>query len=278
MLTSISKIISNGKPPFESNDPFVLLEARAPLKEVVVDTHGIGITEMINDWGVTINTFFDNGYTLEDMCDAFGDRLNDKEGIDVLCALGMHQDHFRRLPEYAQVGIAQSRLGYVPMDMVKRFGYVYHSPLTEDGWTLPELASVGITFPIAVQGGLQHQTQWEELKQTATDQRQIIQFGATAERLNKLLPSLYSQQLAVHEQYTPVGGPLYATPNVRGSSNVSVHSSSSSSQQPPTSSRGFHRCPQTPPSAISQHKSNAPRLVPRKKKVPMMLVPVAGYE
>lgn len=192
MLASVAgiKASTSGVAPHEmGDDPFVLIRSRVPLKEVLVEKHGYDITELINDHGVTINDFFGNGYTMAEMCDAFSSRMNKQDGLNVLTGLGMHEGHFRSVPEMAQLNIVQKVLGYKPKDMIERFGYVYRSPVTEGGWTLPELLMVGLKLPDVMRAGLRFDVQWNELKSTAATQQQWEQFGETPEIVASLLPA-----------------------------------------------------------------------------------------
>jgi hypothetical protein len=80
VMRYVSKLIDSNKPDKEaSGDPFTLLQARIPLRDLV-GKHGYDITELINDHGVTVNDFFRSGYTLGEMCDAFSSRMNPREG------------------------------------------------------------------------------------------------------------------------------------------------------------------------------------------------------
>ena len=218
ILSSVSQLVAASAPVEESNDPFVLLRARVPLTRVMVEKHAIGIAELINDHGVTINDFFGNGYTIGDMCDAFPTRMNTETGLDVLGSLGMHEEHFRRLPQLSQIGLVRDRLGYVPADMVRRFGYQYANP-SSGGWTLSELVSVGLDMPLVMEAGLVRRNQWEELKQTGTP-AELALFGATPALVSSLAapvvdpPPAAAASMQAPVQQQPVWSPVMAPQKV----------------------------------------------------------------
>ncbi len=208
VLSSVSQMVAASAPVEESTDPFVLLKAQVPLTSIMVGKHAIGIAELINDHGVTINDFFANGYTIGDMCDAFPTRMNPQggSGLDVLSNLGMHEEHFRRFPQLSQIGIVRDRLGYVPADMVRRFGYQYANP-SAGGWTLSELVSVGLTMPLVIEAGLTHRNQWEELKQTGTA-AELALFGAAPSLIAALTVAAQQQPQPQQQTLVPAVQPL----------------------------------------------------------------------
>lgn len=207
VLSGVSQMVAASAPVEESTDPFVLLKAQVPLASIMVGKHAIGIAELINDHGVTINDFFGNGYTIGDMCDAFPTRMNPQGGLDVLSNLGMHEEHFRRFPQLSQIGIVKDRLGYTPADMVRRFGYQYKSPVTQGGWTLSELVSVGLTMPLVIEAGMTHRNQWEELKQTGTP-AELALFGATPALIAALAVSAPAPLPPLVQAATPTPIPI----------------------------------------------------------------------
>lgn len=63
LLESISRAMEAGKPDEKSSNPMVQLKAGVSLQEIV--HRGNDITEFINDYGATINDFFSQGWTLD---------------------------------------------------------------------------------------------------------------------------------------------------------------------------------------------------------------------
>lgn len=286
LLSKVSVLMASGGPVEDSSDPFVLLGARVPLKEVMVGRHAIGITELINDHGVTINDFFCNGYSIGDMCEAFPARMTRENGLDVLGNLGMHEEHFRRLPELAQIGIARDKLGYSPSDMVRRFGLEYKSPKTEDGWTLAELVRVGMDMPLIMEAGLKHRHEWEELKQTGTAQ-EVALFKATPALVSSLVIAVVHPPLplAVQEQpqqqqqqYQSARNLLYSAPAMQKQPPVVVVAAAAAAAKMPREQQATVATPAVkmaiaepvliPPQILAQAKKQqqytGPRLLPKK--------------
>lgn len=212
VMRTVSKISSASVPDHDSNDPFTLLKARVPLADVV-NKRGFDITELINDYGVTINDFFGNGYAMSEMCDAFSSRMNSTEGMDVLYHLGISAEHFRLLPQYVQVDVLRKKLGYEAR-MLPQLGYTF----TAGAWTLPQMLSVGLTMPLVTQCGLQFRNDWEQLKAGATPE-QLHQFGwckpledALIDGVIPSIPSYPQQQQQQSMESNMTTGGLVAIP------------------------------------------------------------------
>lgn len=194
-------IFSRTGAPVESLPPRELLANKVPLADLV-NKYGYDITELINDHELTINDFFEHEYTVGEMIDAFSSRMNAKEGLDVLSALGIQAEHFRCVPELVMADLMRKKIGYKPSDLVDRFHFQYKSPVThpEEAWTLQEMIDAGLTFEDVMRAGMQCEVQWNELKQTAAPlvlPRLEKQFGITPELVkNQLIPEAVSAQMA----------------------------------------------------------------------------------
>jgi len=171
VLDKIGSLADRNKPDTQARNPFVLLDQRIPLTELVTE-HGMDITELINDHGLNVNDFFLRGYTMAHMCEAFGSRMNKKDGLRVLCALGMSPDHFAKVPQYVQEPVLREKLGYEPSWLLS-LGYAFEP--NKD--TLPQLLQLGMSMPLVMKAGLRTKSQWEFLKNTAITPQQIAQFG-----------------------------------------------------------------------------------------------------
>lgn len=189
-MRTVTRLSETFKPDSESSDPFTLLAARVPLVDIR-DKHGMDITEMINDYGVTINDFFKHGYALGDMCDAFSSRMNTQEGMDVLYFLGIGSEHFRVCPELVQPQVIRTKLGYVPQHLLQ-LGFQFDSNFR---WTIPEMVRVGLTMPILMEAGLTLAADWAQIKATATLPGQLTEFGVTrALEAQLVAPAVQLQQ------------------------------------------------------------------------------------
>ncbi len=160
-----------------------LLASGVPLASFI-DNHGLDITELVNDHQVTIVDFLDNEHTIAEMCDAFPSRMNAKDGSQVLCALGVTDEFFRDVPDMMNIPLLQTRLGYTPEWLPAMFGYRF----TPGKWTLPQMNYVGLSMPLVMQSGMTYQSEWAALKQSATSERDLQNFGWTPQLEAQLLP------------------------------------------------------------------------------------------
>lgn len=187
--------------PVESLPPRELLAQKIPLADVV-GKYGYDITELINDHELDINDFFEHGYTVGEMMDAFSSRMNQKDGLNVLSALGIQAEHFRCVPDLVMADAMKKKIGYKPSDLVDRFHFQYKSPVThpDEAWTLQEMIDAGLTFEDVRRAGLQCEVQWKELKQTVAPlslSRLEKQFGITPELVQlHLVPEAVTAQMA----------------------------------------------------------------------------------
>ncbi len=167
-------------PDDESSDPFALLEARVPLKTLVTK-HGFDITELINDHGVTIADIFrtchpeDRMYTMSEMCDAFGSRMNRDEGMRVLYYLGMTDRYLTERPEQSQVDVMREKLGFSLQSLVSDLGYHFEPGV----WTLGQMVDMGMTMDWVMKQGMRTWDEWDELRQTARNANDITRFAVT---------------------------------------------------------------------------------------------------
>jgi hypothetical protein len=180
-LETIGRLVDRNKPDTQSRDPRVLLDQRIPLTQLV-NVHGMDITELINDHGINLNDFFERGYTMTHMCDAFSSRLNKKDGLAVLYALGMSVDHFTMVPQYTQEEVMREKLGYDPSWLLK-FGYRFDP----NKHTLTQLVGLGLTMPMVMNAGLRTKSQWEHLKRTGASRNELAKFGCTPQLEAELL-------------------------------------------------------------------------------------------
>jgi hypothetical protein len=176
VLRIAGRVTEASIPDEESGDPYALLRAKVPL-ETLVAKHGFDITELINDHGVTIADFFENGYTIGEMCNAFGSRMNRAEGMNVLYYLGMTDEFITALPQLSQVETMKSRLGFTPDALVKQLGYSFKPG--PRAWTLPQMLDVGLTMPMVMEQGMRTLQEWQELKATARTNDDLRRFGVT---------------------------------------------------------------------------------------------------
>lgn len=205
VTTAFSKhvvpLFSRTGAPLESLPPRELLAKKVPLADLV-SRYGYDITELINDHQLTINDFFEHEYTIGEMIDAFSSRMNAREGLDVLSALGIQAEHFRCVPDLVMADVMKKRIGYKPSDLVDRFHFQYKSPVTqpEEAWTLQEMVNAGLTFEDVRRAGMQCEVQWNELKQTAAPlalPRLEREFGISQELIkSQLIPEAISAQMA----------------------------------------------------------------------------------
>ncbi len=231
LLESISRAMEAGKPDEKSSNPMVQLKAGISLQEIV--HRGNDITEFINDYGATINDFFSQGWTLDQvrfvfffceivsslihslkkMCDAFGSRMNPHEGMEVLKQLQITPEHFKfglkpvivaedgQSRQYMTIECLVNRLGYRPECMIKDFGFEWTPQ-----WSVADMVNLGINIEMAVQSGMTDAFQWMHVKAAATPE-QLAAFRWTPE-----WDTLLSRQPHVQPQQQPISAPLYAQP------------------------------------------------------------------
>lgn len=210
VLNTIGSLVDRNKPDSKSRDPRVLLDQRIPLTKLVKE-HGFHITELINDHGITINDFFERGYTMSHLCDAFSARLNHKDGLAVLYALGISVDHFTMVPQYVQETVMRERLGYDPSWLLK-FGYRFEP----NKHTLAQLVGLGLTMPMVMDAGMRTKSQWEYLKRTSGATRNdVAKFGCTPQLEAELLLDLPLDQQQQQQYYgqQQQGAPVVANNN-----------------------------------------------------------------
>lgn len=208
-LETIGRLVDRNKPDTQSRDPRVLLDQRIPLTQLV-NVHGMDITELINDHGINVNDFFERGYTMTHMCDAFSSRLNKKDGLAALYALGMSVDHFTMVPQYTQETVMRERLGYDPSWLLK-FGYRFDP----NKHTLGQLVGLGLTMPMVMNAGLRTKSQWEHLKRTGASRNELEKFGCTPQLEAELLLDMpMEQQRAWIAAPEPIAVQQDATPAV----------------------------------------------------------------
>ena len=207
VLETIGNLVDRNKPDTQSRNPRVLLDQRIPLTQLV-NEHGMDITELINDHGITINDFFERGYTMSHMCDAFSSRLNKKDGLAALYALGMSVDHFTVVPQYVQEPVMREKLGYEPSWLLK-FGYRFDP----NKHTLTQLVGLGLTMPLVMNAGLRTRSQWEYLKRTpgGASRNDLAKFGCTPQLEAELLLDLPLEQHP-QPQRVPVNNNTWIAP------------------------------------------------------------------
>lgn len=270
---AVTLVSESSKPDWESNDPFKLLRARVPLRDLV-NVHGYDITELINDHGVTINDFFENGYKLGDMCDAFSSRMNRKEGLDVLYFLRIDAEHFRQCPDMVQVPVIKQKLGYVGAAL-RNYGFAFRPG--PDMWTLPEMLEAGMTFSDAVAAGMTRKSDWARVRVTGTPQ-QVAMFRPEESVLVDDT-ALVNSPSAIY-----VSEPATQTRMPTSSLSSSVVYPASASLLPVSSTVHAVRVqgPTAPGVALTPEQElalkpvrapyNGPRLVERKPKIPIVVV------
>jgi hypothetical protein len=59
------------------------------------------------------------------MIQSFSSRMNKKDGLNVLSALGIQAEHFRCVPELVSADVMKSAIGYKPSDLIDRFHFTY---------------------------------------------------------------------------------------------------------------------------------------------------------
>lgn len=197
----LAPLFSRAGAPVENLPPRELLALKIPLKEMV-SKYGYDITELINDHRLNINDFFEHGYTVGEMIDAFPSRMNMKDGMTVMSLLGIQAEHFRCVPDLVSADVMAKKIGYKASDLVDRFDLKYKSPVTDggDAWTLQELVDNGLTLADMQRAGLECEVQWDELKQTVAPLHlpQLAQrFGATPEAIaSQLVSANVTKQLS----------------------------------------------------------------------------------
>jgi hypothetical protein len=229
VLESISRAMEAGKPDEKSSNPMVQLKAGVSLHEIV--DRGNDITEFINDYGATINDFFSQGWTLDQvsgvrsivifffdffvfdqMCDAFGSRMNPHEGMEVLKQLQITPEHFKfglnpvkvgeEVRQYMTIECLVNRLGYRPECMIRDFGFEWTPQ-----WSVSDMINLGINIEMAVQCGMRDPFQWRHTKAASTPE-QLAAFLWTPE-WDALLTSSAAAPVV---QHAPLQAPLYAQP------------------------------------------------------------------
>jgi len=261
ILWGISRMAEANKPDYESSDPFVLLKSHVPLTDIV-NKHGMDITELINDHGVTINDFFENGYTLPEMCDAFASRLNHREGFNVLYNLGISADHFFMCPELVQPVVLNQRVGYTG-EWLKGLGYTFKPGV----YTIPQMLSVGMSMPFLLECGLNEKQDWENLKATCQSPQQLSDFGYSQQLENQLIDSRIRIQQQQQQQqfqmpYQSMQEQQYSQPYVAGSNQlVAVPMSSQNNllQQQQQQMNGFANFVPRPAPVFSQMGQQQPQ-------------------
>lgn len=268
---AVTLVSESSKPDWESNDPFKLLRARVPLRDLV-NVHGYDITELINDHGVTINDFFENGYKLGDMCDAFSSRMNRKEGLDVLYFLRIDAEHFRQCPDMVQVPVIKQKLGYVGAAL-RNYGFAFHPG--PDMWTLPQMLEAGMTFSDAVAAGMTRKSDWARVRATGTPQQiamfrpeESILVDDTALVNNSSSPVMYVAEPVAQTRMAPSSSVMYPV-----SASVSPVSTAHAVRVQGPTAPGIALTPEQE-LALKPVRApyNGPRLVERKPKIPIVVV------
>lgn len=173
LIRGTTSWFNSGKTSETSTDPHYLLKRRYPLEKMVGEK-GLGLTELINSFGVNINDFLINGYTIEDMCLAFP-RMNKRQGIEALQVLGLSSEHFRLIPDSVCPAAMAEYIGYHPDHLLTQFGYTF-APASRGGWTLPQMLHSGLTMKHVIDAGLRYISEWSELIRGATPE-QMTRFG-----------------------------------------------------------------------------------------------------
>lgn len=205
-------------PDDESDDPLALLAAGVSLT-TMVKKHGFDITELINDHGITIADFFRNGYTIGDMCDAFGSRMNLPEGMRVLYYLGMTDEYISAMPQHSQPAVMKARLGFNVDSLIRDLDYKF----VPGRWTLPQMVEVGLTMPVVMKQGMQTLEDWLALRATARNDLDLFHFGVTPQLEASLArPGLTPQTPSVQPppapsySYNPVATQSWQAPSQTG--------------------------------------------------------------
>jgi hypothetical protein len=264
-------------PDDESSDPYALLRAKVPLTELV-KKHGFDITELINDHGVTIVDFVSNGYTIGEMCNAFGSRMNPVEGMDVLYYLGMTDEFFTAVPDLVQVPVMRQRLGYTPQALIDKFGYRF----CPGKWTLPQMLDAGLNMALVMQCGMRSVQEWHQLRATATSMKELAQFGVTPELEGQLIddspPAYQAYQQQAQPQPQPQPSPQQSVASVQVEQPVVVQAPAQRrpythgvARSSPIPIAPFQPLP--PPSSYAKPKVAAPKQVTEVPFVPASLGP-----
>lgn len=217
MIKVAGRVAEASIPDDESSDPEVLLDAGVPLK-TLVQKHGFDITELINDHGITIAHFFRNGYTIGEMCEAFGSRMNPAEGMSVLYYLGMTDQFLTDMPSQCQLPVMRAKLGLTVDGLIKHLDYKF----VPGRWTLPQMLEVGLTMPVVMKQGMRTKEEWTQLRETARNTSDLLQFGVTP-----LLEAQLVQPMAPvpSPALAPVqSGPAYSTRGAAAQSMTPVQS------------------------------------------------------
>ena len=205
ILRVAGRVAEASLPDDESGDPLALLAASVPL-QTMVRKHGFDITELINDHGVTIADFFRNGYTIGEMCDAFGSRMNASEGMRVLYYLGMTDEYLTAMPQQSQVDVMKVRLGFNVESLIRDLDFKF----MPGRWTLPQMLDVGLTMPVVMQQGMRTTDEWSELRATARNQSDLVRFGVTPHLEAQLVQPYVPPQVSTQAFPTavPVSAPI----------------------------------------------------------------------
>lgn len=138
------------------------------------------------------------------MIQSFSSRMNKKDGLNVLSALGIQAEHFRCVPELVSADAMKSTIGYKPSDLIDRFHFTYKSPVDhpEEAWTLQQMINVGLKFEDVCKAGMTCETQWLELKSTVAPlalPKLEREFGATPDAISRcLVPKEITAQIGAH--------------------------------------------------------------------------------
>jgi hypothetical protein len=138
------------------------------------------------------------------MIQSFSSRMNKKDGLNVLSALGIQAEHFRCVPELVSADAMKSAIGYKPSDLIDRFHFTYRSPVDhpDEAWTLQEMINVGLKFEDVCKAGMTCETQWNELKSTVAPlslPKLEREFGATPDAVSRcLVPKEITAQIGAH--------------------------------------------------------------------------------
>lgn len=205
LLQVAGRVAEASEPEDESGNPEVLVDAKVPLK-TLVQKHGFDITELIKDHQFTIAHFFRNGYTIGEMADAFSSRMNPTEGMDVLYYLGMTDQFLSDLPQLSQVPIMKAKLGLTVDTLISRLDYKF----VPGRWTIPQMIEVGLTMPVVMRQGMRTTEEWAQLRATARNTSDLLQFGETPLLVAQLVrPTVSEPAVETVAQPAPQSGLIY---------------------------------------------------------------------